>query len=61
MENKNSESVFDPLSSKYFASLPLIMQETIMQSSDEIKSEEDLKLLALGLLNFDNTNNNPTD
>lgn len=61
MESKDikQKGAFDPLSSKYFASLPLIMQETIMQSADTIEDEEDLRMIAMGLLNFDN--NNPTN
>ncbi len=51
------KGTFDPLSSNYFASLPLIMQETIIQSYETIEDEEDLRMIAMGLLDFNNNNN----
>lgn len=51
-DNIKPKGVFDPMSSEYFKNLPMIMQETIMQSADTIEDEEDMRIIAMGLLDF---------
>lgn len=56
-ENLKPTGVFNPMSNEYFKSLPMIMQETIMQSMDSIENEEDMRVIASGLLNFNENGN----
>lgn len=46
LDNNN----YDPRNSSYFGTLPKFVQETIMQSNADIKSEQELKSVAENIL-----------